>query len=108
MSNSDFNFKKILLNQLKCIKCDRLGDKQVINPNKVTERNSALKINSRILSSVKSNPENYYILQCYNCSEIHIIDRIKYENLVISKSKIGHWNESKLILLNEQGTIFIE
>ena len=103
-----FNFKKILLNQLECIKCGRKGDKQTIDVKNITERNSPIKINSRLLSSVKATPENYYAIQCYSCAELNIVDRIKLENLVINQNKIGHWDDSKTIKINESGFITIE
>ena len=106
--SQEFDFKKILLNQLECIKCGRKGDKKTVDVKSITERNSPLKINSRILTNVKSSPENYYALQCYGCSELNVIDRVKFENLVINNSKIGHWDENKTIKVNERGFISIE
>ena len=108
MDNQDLHFKKILLNQLECIKCGRKGDKKPVDINELSERNTPLKINARILPSLKATPENYYAIQCYGCSELNIIDRIKFENLVINQNKIGHWDESKTIKLNERGFISIE
>ncbi len=108
MSNNDLPFKKILLNQLECIKCGRKGDKQLVDVKSLTERNNALKINSRLVSSLKSTPENYYAIQCYYCAELNIVDRVKFENLVINNNKIGHWDDSKTIKLNEHGFITIE
>lgn len=108
MSSDDLPFQKILLNQLECIKCGRKGDKKVIDVKSVTERNSPLKINARLLSSVKATPENYYAIQCYSCAELNIVDRIKFENLVINQNKIGHWDDSKTVKLNERGFITIE
>ena len=108
MSNHQFQFEKILLNQLECIKCGKKGDKKKVDVKSVTERNASLKINPRLLTSVKSTPENYFAIQCYECAELHIIDRVKLENLIINASKIGHWDESKTIKINEQGFITIK
>ena len=108
MAIEEFPFKKILLNQLECIKCGRKGDKKIVNVKSLTERNSPLKINARLLNNVKATPENYYAIQCYSCAELNIIDRVKFENLVINNSKIGHWDETKTIKLNERGFITIE
>lgn len=108
MSQEDLPFKKILLNQLECIKCERTGDKQFVDVKSVTERNAPLKVNARLLTNVKSTPENYYAVQCYSCAELMIVDRIKLENLIINKSKIGHWDDTKVIKLNESGFITID
>lgn len=108
MSEDNFNFLKILLNQLQCIKCNKKGDFQIIDVKSVTERNASLKINPRLLTKVKATPEDYYALQCYECAELHVIDKFKLENLIINKSKIGHWDENKVIKINEQGFITIE
>lgn len=108
MDNQELNFKKILLNQLECIKCGRKGDKKNVDVKGLTERNSPLKINARIFPNLKATPENYYAIQCYGCSELNIIDRVKFENLVINQDKIGHWDESKTIKLNASGFITIE
>ena len=108
MANEELPFKKILLNQLECIKCGRKGDKTTVDVKGLTERNSPLKINPRLVSSVKAAPENYYAIQCYSCAELNIVDRIKFENLVINTNKIGHWDETKTIKLNERGFITIE
>ena len=108
MENEELAFKKILLNQLECIKCSRKGDKKTVDVKSLTERNSPLKINAKLLSSVKSTPENYYAIQCYSCGELNIVDRIKFENLIINTNKIGHWDETKTIKLNERGFITIE
>ena len=96
------------MNQLECIKCERKGDKKRIDVKSVTERNAPLKISPRLLSSVKATPENYYAIQCYSCAELNVVDRIKLQNLVISKDKIGQWDDSKTIKINEQGFISIE
>lgn len=108
MNSDELHFKKILLNQLECVKCGRKGDKQLVDVKNLTERNSPLKINSRLLPSLKATPENYYAIQCFSCAELNIVDRVKFENLVINNNKIGHWDDSKTIKLNESGFITIE
>ena len=102
---NDIDFKQILINQFFCSKCERKGDKTILNSQLLTQRNSPIKLNSKYLNWLKSSPEDNIAIQCSYCSEVYVINRIKFESLVINSNAIGKWNENLSIKLIQERII---